>query len=134
MAVIEGTTRIKTAVAEYDFAIDGGAVGNISLRSVDGMGATIPSGAIIHSGFVDVITPLASGGAATAGLGLEAAGDLVGPVVVTNAAWNSAGRKNINPGGTGSTTVKTTATRQPTLAVGVAPLTAGKIRVVKFYI
>jgi len=66
-----GTT--KWAVTTYDFAVDGGAVGNINLLGSAG----IPSGAVAIEAFVDVTTALTSGGAATAALSLEAAGDLL---------------------------------------------------------
>jgi hypothetical protein len=135
MPIIEGTTRLKTAVAEYDFAIDGGAVGSIPLRGIDIHGGSVPAGATVYSGYVEVVTPLTSGGAATAGLTLESAGDLVGNGTLISAApWSSGGRKNLTPAWTAAGTIKTTATRGPTLTVGVAPLTAGKIRVVKFYV
>ncbi len=43
----------------YDVADLGGKIGNISLE------LALPSGAIIHRGFIDVVPPLASGGSAT---------------------------------------------------------------------
>jgi hypothetical protein len=67
MPIIEGTTQIKTAAGEYDFATDGGAVGSITLRSAGGasLGAGVPAGSVITGGYVEVDTALTSGGSAT---------------------------------------------------------------------
>lgn len=134
MPVIEGTDRIKTAVGEYDFAVDGGAVGQITLRSGSVLGAGVPSGAVITGGYLEVDTVPTSGGAATLGVDLEGTSDIVLAVVISGAPWSSTGRKSVIPAGTGATSVKTTtATRSIKAAVGVAALTAGKFRVVLFY-
>jgi hypothetical protein len=134
MAVIEGTDRVKTAVGEYDFAVDGGAVGQITLRGSGALGAGVPNGAVITGGYVEVDTALTSGGAATAGVDLEATSDIVNGTVISGAPWSSTGRKSIIPAGTGATSVKTTAaSRSLKLTIGVAALTAGKFRVVVFY-
>lgn len=134
MPVIEGTERLKIAVAEYDFALDGGAIGPIALRGIGVLGGSVPSGGVVHSGYVDVINAVTGGAGATTGLHLESAGDLIAPAIIATAGLNAAGRKNVNPSGTGSTTLKTTASRPHTLTVGVATLTAGKFRVYTFYI
>jgi hypothetical protein len=127
--IIEGA-RPRTAQirASYDFAVDGGAVGTITLR-----GQGVPSGATVLGGYVEVTTPLTSGGAATAGVQAEAAGDLIAPAVVTGAPWSTAGRKSIIPAFTGATTVRTTAARTVQMVVAVAALTAGKFDVVLLY-
>lgn len=36
MPVMEGTTALKTLQAEYDFAVDAGATGTITLRAAPG--------------------------------------------------------------------------------------------------
>ena len=134
MPVIEGTERLKTAVAEYNFAVDGGAVGAIPLRGTGVLGGSLPVGSVVTSGYVEVITPPTSGGAATLGVSSEAAGDLVAAGTLVSAAnWATAGRKSVTPAGTGSTSVKTTAARGITADVGVAALTAGFFRVVLVY-
>lgn len=135
MPVIEGTTRIKEAAGEYDFAVDGGAVSTITLRSAAGasLGNTIPTGAVVTGGYIEVDTIVTSGGAATLGVNVEAAGDLLTATVVSGAPWSSTGRKSVTPVFTGATTVKTTAARAITVTVAVAALTAGKFRVVLFY-
>ena len=131
--ISEGTPgpRLKTARGIYSFASDGGAVSTIAL-----MGATnIPSGATIVGGFVDITTPLTSGGAATIAVQVEAANDILTAVAV--ASW-TAGRKNILPALTtgaltAATTVRTTAARDISIVIAAAALTAGAFSVVLFY-
>jgi hypothetical protein len=133
MPVIEGTTKVKSAQGEYDFAVDGGVVGNITLRGAGTHGNVVPNGAVVLGGYVEVDTIVTSGGAATVGITLEGAGDVVAAAVVSGAPWSSTGRKSVVPAFTGATTVKTTAVRSMVAVVGVAALTAGKFRVVVFY-
>jgi hypothetical protein len=136
MPVIEGTTSLKSAQGEYDFAVDGGAVGTITLRAASGgssVGNDIPQGAIITGGYIEVDTIVTSGGAATVSAGSEAAADLQAAAAVSGAPWSTTGRKNITPAFTAATSVKTTARRQLSIAIAAAALTAGKFRVVVFY-
>jgi hypothetical protein len=130
MAIIEGAgRRLGVSVATYNFATLGGAVGNIPLAG----DASIPSGATILGGYVDVTTPLTSGGAATVAIQAEGAGDIVAAAVISGAPWSTTGRKSIIPAFTGATTVRTTAARQVTAVVAVAALTAGVFSVTLFY-
>lgn len=133
MPVIEGTTRLKSAVGEYDFAVDGGAISTITLRGGDSTGNTIPAGSVITGGYIEVDTAVTSGGAATLSAGSEAAADLQAAAAVSGAPWSTTGRKSITPAFTGATTLKTTAARSLTVAVAAFALTAGKFRVVVFY-
>ena len=66
MPVIEGTTRLKEAAGEYDFAIDGGAIGTITLRSAGGasLGGTVPIGSFVIGGYIEVDTGFTTGSAA----------------------------------------------------------------------
>jgi hypothetical protein len=130
MAVIEGTRAVKTYVGEYDFAVDGGAISTIVLRSVDG---PLPNGAVIEGGYIEVDTIPTSGGAATVAAQAEAAGDLQAAAAISGAPWSSTGRKSIVPAFTGATVVKTTAARSPAIVVAAFALTAGKFRVVLIY-
>lgn len=135
MPVIEGTTRLKEASGEYDFAVDGGAIGTITLRSASGavIGNTIPNGSVITGGYIEVDTALTSGGAATVAVTAEGAGDTLAAAAVSGAPWSTTGRKSITPAFTGVTSVKTTAARGLTMTIAAATLTAGKFRVVVFY-
>lgn len=130
MSVIEGTKGLKEWKGSYDFAVDGGAVSTITLRSND---SAIPVGSVIEGGYVDVTTALTSGGAGTAALQVEGAADTVAAAAVSGAPWSTTGRKSVIEAFTGATTVKTTAARKPAVAVATAALTAGKFDLILFY-
>lgn len=121
MPIIEGTKRAKSVEAAYDFAVDGGAVGQLTLRGDN----TVPAGSVVTHGYID--TETASGGTGTISVDLEAAGD------IRAAATLAAGRSNVVPAATGATSVKTTTSRSIKITIGTAALTAGKFRVVLFY-
>jgi hypothetical protein len=129
MSKIE-SSRLKRWKGEYDFAVDGGAVSTITLRSNDG---EIPNGAVVLSGYLKVRTALTSSGSATGALQAEAANDIVSQAAYSGAPWSSTGRKSIIPVFTGATTVETTAARNPAFLIGTAALTAGKFELVLFY-
>lgn len=130
MAGIEGTRGLKSYKGEYDFAVDAGAIGTIILRSDDG---PIPNGAVIMGGYLEIDTGFTTGTAATAALQVEGAGDIVAATVVSGAPYSTTGRKSIIPVFTGATTVKTTASRAPSMVVATGTITAGKGRLVLFY-
>jgi len=114
----------------YDFAVDAGAQGTLAITA----GLPIPSGATIVGGYVDVITQLTSGGAATIACQVNAANDILTAVAV--ASW-TAGRKNVLPAPTtgaltASTAVRTTADRNISIVIAAADLTAGKFDVVLY--
>lgn len=116
----------------YDFAVDGGAASTIAITT----GTPIPSGSVIVGGYVDVITQLTSGGAATIACQVNAANDILTAVAV--ASW-TAGRFNVLPSMTtgaltASTMVKTTADRNISIVIAAAALTAGKFNVVLYVI
>ena len=134
MAIVEGTQRLKTAVFEYDFAVDGGAIGSINLRGVGGGASPIPAGATIQGGYIDVITPFTTGSAATLAVTVEGAGDIQAAAVVSGAPWSTAGRKSITPAFTGATAVRTTVQRQVVGVIAVGTITAGKAQIVLEYI
>lgn len=118
-----GQGRRRRAVGLYDFAVDGGAVGAITLR-----GDSVPSGAIIIDVLIHVDTALTSGGGATVSLGAETATGLNAAAAVSGAPWSTTGAKR---GGLTATTapVKTTAVRPVTATIATAALTAGKFSV-----
>lgn len=113
----------------YDFAVDGGAVSTIAVTS----GTPIPSGSVVLNGYVDVLTQLTSGGAATIAMQVEGANDILTAVAV--ASW-TVGRKNVLPGLTpgaltaNTAVVKTTADRNISIVIAAAALTAGVFEVV----
>src|SRR5690606_39991422 len=65
-------SEVKAVRARYDFAVDGGAVGDIELAS-----EAIPPNALVLGGVLEVDTALTSGGSATVGVTVESAGDIV---------------------------------------------------------
>jgi hypothetical protein len=113
--------REKVARVTYNFARDGGAVGDIAL-SGDG----IPNGAIILDSLIKVETPLDSANdTATVALKIQGAGDLQAAKAVSEAPWSTAGAKR---GGLDADTapILLTARRRVTATVAVQALTAGK--------
>lgn len=131
MPVIESTARLKTLQAEYDFDVDGGATSTITLRAApgDNQGNTLPAGAVITGGYIDVLTAVASA-TGTVALTAESAADVL---AATGQAGLTLGRKDIIPDASGSTAVKTTVVRSVTMTIATAALTAGKFRLVLFY-
>ena len=136
MPIIEGTNRTsvgasgrpKAAVALYDFAVDGGAVGDIALR-----GDQIPASAVIVDTLIVVDTAVTGGGSATLALKAESAADLQAAAAVTGAPWSTTTPKRASLTAT-SAPVRTTAARTPTATVATAALTAGKFTVVVWYV
>lgn len=135
MPIMPGTHELKEAAGEFDFAVDGGAISTITLRSPKNVstGNDIPVGSVIESGYVQVDTAFTSGGAATVAVTAESAGDIVAAAAVSGAPWSTTGVKSIIPAGTGATAVVTTARRFLTVTIAAATLTAGKGRVVVFF-
>lgn len=132
MLSADGIHRLSVLRATYDFDVDGGAIGAISL------GRTIPDNGIVLGGFVEVATTLTSAtDAATVAIHVEGANDIVAAIAINNVAnpWD-AGRKAIIPkfNTPESTAVKTTADRLVTATVAVEALTAGKFTVWLFYV
>lgn len=127
MGMIEGTTNLKSWTGDYSFAVDGGAVSTIVLRSNDGQ---IPAGSIILGGVIDVTVSCASA-TGTMALQVEAAGDILATV---GQAGVTAGRKSVIPAFTGVTTVKTTVGRAPSLVIATAAFTAGVFRLRLVYL
>lgn len=135
MPIIDGTTRLKTATGEYDFAVDGGAISAITLRAspTDIMGGTVPSGSYIEGGFIEVLTGFTTGTAATMAISIEGANDIQTATIVSGAPYSTTGIKTITPAFTGATVVKTTAARSIVATIATGTVTAGKLRVVLYY-
>jgi hypothetical protein len=124
------TTNMYAVRGRYDFAVDGGAAGDIDLTR----GAYIPANAVILGGFAEVDTVPTSGGSATIAVKVEGAADIIAAAAISGAPWSTTGRKSVVPVFTGATTVKTTAARKIQATVATAALTAGVFDVVLFYI
>lgn len=126
MAIIENTKGLKEWRGFYDFAVDGGAISTITLRSDRG---PIPNGALIVSGVLDIDTACASA-TGTMAIQSEAAADIL---AATAQAGLTTGRKDVIPDGTGSTAVELTAARNPALVIATAAFTAGKFTLSLFW-
>jgi len=126
MPTMPGTKAWKVWQGDYDFAIDGGAVSTIVLRTQDG---PIPLGSVLLGGYLDILTACLSA-TGTMALNSEGAADLL---AATAQAGLTVGRKSLIPVFTGATTVKTTAERNPALVIATAAFTAGKFSLVLFY-
>ncbi len=136
MPIIEGGStidsgtagRVRTAVGNYSFAVDGGVVGDITLR-----GDTIPSGAVIIDSLIKVTTAVTGGGSATLAIKAEGAADINAADAVSGAPWSTTGAKRGDHTAT-SAPITTTAARSIVATVGTAALTAGAFKVVVFYV
>jgi len=136
----------NTAVCVYDFATQGGAIGNIKLLGTDLVTpCLLPGKAVIRGGFVDWTTTLTSGGSATVSISSgQAVADLKAAQAYTalspQTTFNSTSNSLIPTPGTQTTYVKITAANsivggvntnpsQPYITVATAALTAGHARV-----
>lgn len=123
-----GLAAVGNAKMTYDFTVDGGAISTITPTN----SPTIPQGAVIIGGFIDVTTLLTSGGAATVGLGLGSGAQvasLLAPITVAGAPWSTTGIKPIIPVFTAATAVKVAAATRLTLTIAAFTVTAGKFDV-----
>lgn len=139
MGIIEKTRQlaegspfgaVKLARGDYDFAADGGAVGNINLIGALG----IPSGALILAAYIEVVTPPTSGGAPTIALQLEGAGDVQAAAAISGAPWSTTGAKLSSARTRAAAPLKLTAARDIVMVIATAALTAGAFRVVVEYL
>lgn len=131
MAIIEGAQSRGVAKFSYDFAVQGGVVGDIVLA-----GTPLPKNAIVWDGVVDVITALTGGAGATAAVSTaQAANDLITAADITGAPWSTTGSKALVPVGVAANSIKMTADRAPKLVVGTDALTAGKFNLfIEYYL
>lgn len=118
---------MQIARARYDFAVEGGAIGQVNLSADQ-----LPNGAVVTDGYIDVITPPTSGGAATISVDLNAAGDLIAAGAYNAAPYSTTGRKSLIPT-SGATSVKTTAARNIKATIAAAALTGGVFDIVLIY-
>jgi len=128
---IENITKTFTAVALYDFGINGGAQGDIDLAIVSN-GMALPNNAVVVRAWYEIITPFTSDGGSTVAFGVDVddAGGLKGATAFGDASY-AAGFHDFLPDGTAvNFTTKTTDARAIILTIaGGADLTAGKVRV-----
>jgi len=113
-AVVEPFTVVKLS---YDFATDGGEVGDIDL------GGALPAGAVILDGLLVVTEAVTGGENATIALKAKTANDILAAAVLgTN---GTEGAHDIVASGAANKAIVLAEETDITLTVGVAALTAG---------
>jgi len=121
---IDGIHAKRIARATYDFAVDGGVVGDI------GLGVTLPDNAIITRSWYTVLSDLTSANStATVALSIPV-DDVEGIAAATALSANNytAGlHEGIQTGTAANFSEQTTAARELTLTIDVQDLTAGKL-------
>lgn len=120
----------KTALAVYDFSVDGGAQGAVVLAD----SATIPDNAVVTAVSYDVLTTCTSStDASTISLTLPTDGALTTAIAISDGSnpWDAGVQSALTGGGafgTAPTTLKTTGARAIGITIaGGEDLTAGKI-------
>lgn len=119
---------LRCATWEYDFAKDGGAIGNIVLR-----GDRLPAGAVVIGGKIHVNTAVTSATTPTLALAMEAATDILPATAKTALTLNAI--LDVVPNGAAQNCVLTTTTGKGlTLTIAGAVLTAGRITIKLMYL
>lgn len=121
---VDGTQAMKAVRYTYDFAVSGGS----SLASI-ALDATIPANAIITRNYFYVTTSLTSSGSATLAFACGSAN------LLSAKAYNLFGgggvatqlQEGVATGGTLAMTLPGSTSCIPTLTIGTANLTAGKV-------
>ena len=104
--------------ATWDFAVQGGTIGAITLNP------TIPANIIILDGYYDVVTTFV-GATNTVSLGFETTTDLLAATAI--ATYGTIGRHAVLPVDTAASSLKTTVARQLVITIATANVTAGKM-------
>lgn len=110
----------------YDFTKQGGAVSTINLLDPLGKACVLPNKAIIRDVLIDVVTNPTSGGLATLAVG---SGVSTVDLLAATAKASVTGLMAGIPVGSAATAIKLTADHTPTVTIGTAALTAGKLNV-----
>ncbi len=122
--------ELRTMVATYDFSVQGGAIGSVNLKDLNGVDAKLPESAIIWHSLIDVITAPTSGGSATIAFSAQSAGDIKAALAYGSYSGIVAGI----PTGSAANAIKLTADRTLSATIATAALTAGKINVIIQYV
>jgi len=118
--------KLNVATFEYDFSVDGGAIGAITMR-----GGEIPSGAKAVQAYINnPTTDITSGGSATISFGLNAAGDVHAADAIADINAGPIISDQITLAGA---PLVMAARKQLIATIAVAALTAGKFTVDVFW-
>lgn len=126
-------TYIKVARYRYNFAQDGGAISTITLTAARRENS-IPTGAIIIGGTIDIITQLTSGGSATIALGTTAGSSASSLKAATAVASWTVGQLAMVPLFSAATYIKMTADGSVTMTIATATLLTGVMEVHVMYL
>lgn len=121
---------VQVMIAQFDFAVQGGAVGTVNLLGLDGKAAVLPQNAIIVNSLIDVITPGATAASGTIAITAQSAGDIKAALGAASYTGLVAGI----PVGTAATSIKMTADRTLQATIATGAITAGKFNVILHYI
>lgn len=124
-----GRGETQEIILNYDFAKDGGAVGDIAMR-----GEAVPSGAIVTDALIIVDTPPTSDGSATIAIKLQGANDVQTAAAFDGSPWSAATAKRASAITATAAPLKATAARQATVTVGTADLTGGTFKLILKYV
>lgn len=122
--------QLGAVQGHYSFAVQGGAVGAITLKDDDGAALKLPANAIIKNVIIDVVTAPTSLGSATLAFNAVSAGDLKAATAIASVT----GRVQGVPDGAVANMIKLSSEKTITMNVAVAALTAGKLNVVIEYV
>jgi len=120
---------LSVARAVYDFATDGGAVSTITPAN----NYTIPNGAKMVGGVINVLGTATSGGSATIAVGTSAGSSGTSILAATGYASFTAGSSVAVAPTFGSPTTMSAAGKI-TVTIGTAALTGGTLEILVYYI
>jgi len=116
---------------EYDFAVDGGATGDIDLAAKAGK-APLPVGAVVMEVYAEVVTAVTSAGSLTMSWGDGTGNDVDGysgtAIAVASLTLNTVFDGKADSGALLPSKVLTAATGAFSVSIAVAAATAGKIK------
>ena len=122
--------HIQVLIAQYDFAVQGGAIGTVNLLGLDGKPVVVPQSAIIVDSLIDVLTPCTTSASGTIALTAQTAGDIKAALAAASYTGLVAGI----PVGTAATSIKMTADRTLQATIATGAITAGKFNLIIEYI
>lgn len=129
----DGLTKLRVARATFD---PGSKVAHRSIAA-HGLGVTLPSGAIVVGGLVQVATLLDSADhSGSVAISIQSANDIISVAAISGAPFSTTGLKAIVPKANTpeSTGIALTAAREVTATVTTTALTAGKLTVFLYYL
>jgi hypothetical protein len=115
-------------------SVSASTIGTLTQINVVLTGDALPANSIVVNGRLYVITPLTSGGAATAAIQLVNPNDIIMAAVVSGSPWTPSGDYATIPIDTAITDVANTAGGTPALVIAVADLLTGEFDLFLDYI